>query len=192
MTRVIVNANPICAIMFSMKQTTLEPNLVPLLRLYVIINVVTLPLVWGFIRPLLGVNTDLPSFIIPGELVLVFLVFYLSFPWWQRRLGHAYLPLALTLLTLQAIIGNYLTLIWWIPLESQQVAAITFMLRTWVSLQFLVLFVAWQYDLFWVMVTGIGLSLLDAASNFLFLSTSDPLYAFFLTIVATRMTSITI
>ena len=177
---------------FSMRQTTPEPNLVSLLRLYVIITAVALPLVWGNLRPMLNVNTALPPFIIPGEAVLIFLVFYLSFPWWQRRLGRFYLPLALILMAIQSIVGNHLTLIWWVPLESQQVAAFTLMLRTWVNLQFLVLFVAWQYDLFWVMVTGIGFSLLDAAMNFSTLSASGPFYVFYLTLVASQMVSGTV
>ena len=60
------------------------------------------------------------------------------------------------------------------------------MLRAWVTIQFLVLFVAWQYNLFWMMVAAIGLSLLDAALYFPFLKDSPAFYPFYSALVIGR------
>src|SRR5919197_279889 len=99
-----------------MKQRTLEPSLVQLLRIYTIISAVLIPLLWRMLSSTLGVRTSsLLVFIHPGEPVLLFLVVYLSVPWWQRIMGRLFLPVALLLLAAQSVLGNYLTLQWFIP-----------------------------------------------------------------------------
>lgn len=177
--------------MIFMKRVTLEPGLLQVLRLYVVITTLLMPLLWRLYSPLLGNRVALGQFLRPNLPVLVFLVIYTTFPWWQQRMGRAFLPTALILFAAQAIFGNYLTLQWFIPSGMQELAMLAFMLRLWVTFQFLVLFVAWQYDLLWVMVGGIAVCLLDAALAFSFVNVGGMLYPFYVMIIVARLISVT-
>ena len=174
-----------------MKQTTLEPGLLQTLRVYVILMTILLPFVWRAFSRTLGVEGSLSQYLTPGQPVVVFLIIYLSFPWWQRRMGRAFLPVAFPLLGAQAIFGNYLTLQWLVPPPMRDTAALVLMLRAWSLIQFLVLFVAWQYELFWMMVAGIGLSMLDAALYYPYLHESPILYPFYSALVMGRFLAVT-
>jgi signal transduction histidine kinase len=176
---------------FVMKQTALEPGLLNTLRVYVIATTILLPFVWQRFSPALGVQGTLAQFITPGQVVLVFLVIYLLIPWWQRRMGRLFLPVALLLLTCQLVVGNYLTLEWLVPPPMRGYAALALLLHAWVTIQFLVLFIAWQYNVFWMMAVGIGLSLLDAARYFPFLSRDAVFYPFYSMLVIGRFFTVT-
>jgi signal transduction histidine kinase len=175
-----------------MRQTSLEPGLLQGLRLYVIASAFLVPFIWRTFSSMLGIEAPFGGFLTPGIPVLMFLVFYVNVPWWERAMGRFFLPVALVLLGLQAIFGNYLTMQWLVPSHARELAALTFMTRVWVNIQFIVLFVAWQYELFWVMLAGIGLSLLDAALNFPFVEVNGGLYPFYAAIVLARMISVTV
>jgi signal transduction histidine kinase len=176
---------------FLMKQSTPEPGLLQVLRVYVIVSVLLLPLIWRNISLSLGIEAPFGGFLTPGQPLLLFLMIYVIFPWWQRRMGRFFLPVAILLLAVQSIFGHYLTLLWLVPPPARAEVALLLMTRAWVMTQFLVLFVAWQYDLFWVMVSGIGVSLLDAALNFSFIQASGgSLYPFYGAIVVARLLSV--
>lgn len=177
--------------MYFMKQSALEPGLLQTLRVYVILVTILLPLVWRAFSPAFGVEAPLKQSITPGQPVLVFLLIYLLFPWWQRQMGRAFLPVAFILLAAQPIVGNYLTLQWLVPQSFHEFTSLALMVRTWVLVQFLVLFVAWQYNLFWTMCTGIGLTLLDAALYFPVVKTSATFYPFYSTLVVGRLFAVT-
>ena len=174
-----------------MKRVTLEPGLLQVLRLYVVLITLFLPLLWRIYSPLLSNQVALDRFIGPNLPMLVFLVIYITFPWWQQRMGRAFLPVALILFAAQAIFGNYLILQWVVLPAKQELATLVFMLRLWVMFQFLVLFVAWQYDLLWVMASGIVLCLLDAALAFSFVNVGGMFYPLYVMIVEARLISIT-
>jgi signal transduction histidine kinase len=177
--------------MFVMKQTTLEPGLLQTLRVYVIVVTILIPFIWHSYSPMLGVEGSFQRLITPGQPVLVFLVIYLFLPWWQQHMGRAFLPLAFILLAAQSVFGNYLTLQWLVPPPMREAAALMLMLRAWSLIQFLVLFVAWQYNLFWMMVAGIGLSTLDTALYYPFLHDSPTLYPFYSALVIGRFLAVT-
>jgi len=177
--------------MFVMKQTTLEPGLLQTLRVYVVVTMILLPFLWHSYSSSFGVEGSLRRLITPGQPVIVFLAVYLFFPWWQQRMGRAFLPVAFILLAAQAVFGNYLTLQWLVPPPMRESAALVLMLRAWSLIQFLVLFVAWQYNPFWMMVAGIGLSLLDAALYFPFLHESSAFYPFYSALVIGRFIAVT-
>ena len=176
---------------FVMKQTALEPGLLNTLRVYVIGTTILLPFVWQRFSPALGVQGTLAQFITPGQVVLVFLVIYLLVPWWQSRMGRLFLPVAFLLLASHVVVGNYLTLQWLVPSPMRGYAALALLLHAWVTIQFLVLFIAWQYNLFWMMVAGIGLSLLDAARYFPSLSKDAVFYPFYSMLVIGRFFAVT-
>src|SRR5689334_14420819 len=89
------------------------------------------------------------------------------------------------------VLGNYLTLQWQVPPAMRALGSLAFMLRAWVTIQFLVLFVAWQYNPLWMMVTGVGLSLLDAALYFPFLRENAEFYPFYSILVMGRFFVVT-
>jgi signal transduction histidine kinase len=176
-----------------MKQTTLEPGLLQVLRVFVVGTLLLLPLISGGISTLTGVKAPLGGFLTPGHPVLVLMVFYLMVPWWQKHMGRFFLPVAILLLAMQAVFGNYLALLWLVPPPARAEIALLFMVRIWASAQFLVLFVAWQYDLSWALVAGMGISLLDAALNFPWIRTgADSLYPFYAAIVIGRLLSVNV
>lgn len=175
----------------TMKQNALEPGLLYVLRVYAVLLAIFVPLFWRGFSPMFGVEGALGRFLTPSVPILLFLVVYLFMPWWRRRMGRLFLPIALVLLAAQGILANYLTVHWSVPPPSREPAALSFMLRAWVSIQFLVLFVAWQYGLAWVMVAGIGLSLLDAALYFPFLNVGGPFYGLYTSLVVRRLSAVT-
>jgi signal transduction histidine kinase len=176
-----------------MKQTPLEPGLLQVMRVFVVVSLLLLPLIWRAISKLTGIEAPLGGFLTPGEPVLLFMVLYLIVPWWQRHMGRFFLPVAILLLAMQAIFGNYLGLFWLVPPPARPEIALIFMVRIWASAQFLVLFVAWQYDLFWALVAGIGISLLDAALYFPFIRAgAGGLYPFYTAIVIGRLMSVNV
>jgi signal transduction histidine kinase len=181
----------IYAMIFVMKQSPLEPGLLQTLRVYVVVTTILLSFLWRSYSPMFGVEGSLQRLITPGQPVLVFLVIYLFFPWWQQHMGRAFLPVAFILLAAQSVFGNYLTLQWLVAPPMQEAAALILMMRAWSLIQFLVLFVAWQYNLFWMMVAGIGLSLLDTALYYPFLHDSPTLYPFYSALVIGRFLAVT-
>jgi signal transduction histidine kinase len=106
-------------------------------------------------------------------------------------MGHLFLPTALLLLAAQAVLGSYLNVLWFVPPQSRDIAVLVFMIREWINIQLIVLLVAWQYDLFWVLVSGVGLSLIHAALNFSFINASDgTLYPLYTAIVSSQIVSV--
>ena len=175
----------------TMKQH-LEPGLLLTLRVYSIVSLVVLLVLGNTLGPIL--NTRFLSgwvFIPPSTPILLFLIVYTNFPWWQKRMGRAFLPVALVLMAVQAIGGSYTILYWFVPASSRELTTLAFMLRLWVNFQFLVLFVGWQYHPRWVLISGIGLNLLDAALAFPALRYNSALYPFYISIVVGRMFSVT-
>src|SRR6476660_1231887 len=176
---------------FVMKQSTLEPGFLQTLRVYVLVIALLLPVTWHSFSPTFGVEGNLQQLLTPGMPILLFLLIYLWFPWWQRHMGGLFMPLAFLLLAAQSVLGNYLTLQWLVPPPLRDFTAVALMLRTWVTIQFLVLFVAWQYDLFWMIVSAIGLSMLDAALYFPFVKDSTTFYPFYSALVVARFFGVT-
>ena len=175
-----------------MKQYSLEPGLLLTLRVYSIVSLVVLQVVWNMLGPMINNRSfSAWSFLTPSTPILLFLIIYTTFPWWQRRMGQAFLPVALVLMAVQAIGGTYLTLYWLTPASSKELTALAFMLRLWVNFQILTLFVGWQYHPRWVLISGIGLSLLDAALAFPVIRHNAALYPFYVSIVVARMFSVT-
>ena len=176
---------------FAMKQSTLEPGLLQTLRVYVVLIAVLLPIIWRSFSQTLGVEGTLQQFVTPGMPLILLLLIYMWFPGLEQRMGRLFVPVGFLLLAAQAILGNYLTLQWLVPPPMRDFTAVALMMRTWVMIQFLVLFVAWQYNLFWMMVAAIGLSLLDAALYFPFVKESATFYPLYSARVVGRFMGVT-
>ena len=176
----------------TMKRPPLEPGLLLTLRVYSIVSLLVLLVLWNTLGPLLNIRSISGwSLVPPSTPILLFLIIYTTFSWWQDRMGQAFLPVALILIAVQAIGGSYTILYWFVPASSIELTTLVFMLRSWVNFQFLVLFVGWQYHPRWVLVSGIGLSLLDAALAFPLIRHNATLYPFYISIVVARLFSVT-
>ena len=90
-----------------MSAATIEPGLLRVFRWFVAIRLGFLVLVWLSIRDEANVDTEqVPE---PGIVISVALLLYLGSPQLQRRLGRAYLPIALVVASLGPIIEHGLT-----------------------------------------------------------------------------------
>src|ERR1041385_2243145 len=138
----------------------LEPGLLLTLRVYSIVSLPVLVVLWNTLGPILNTRatSSVWSFFPPSTPLILFLILYTVLPWWQERMGWAFLPVALVLMAVQSIGGSYITVYWFVPASARELTTLAFMLRLWVNFQFFVLFIGWQYHPRWVLISGIGLS----------------------------------
>jgi len=106
-------------------------------------------------------------------------------------MGRAFLPVAFVLYAALPLFGSYVALYRLVPPPFREMAALASLLRTWITIQLLVLFVAWQYGLVWVMFTGICLSLLDAALYFPHVAVNSAFYSLYSALVVMRLITVT-
>ncbi len=139
-----------------MSRQTLEPGLLPLFKLFMVLRLALVLLTMMFylswsrsvefwqLIAILAFLADIP-----------FLFLYLSWSWFQRRLGRFYLPLALLVATVSPIFEmNYV-----FPLYGLD-AALAFLLMFLLLLVPLIL-TAWQYPFRYVVLFSLGTSLLE-------------------------------
>lgn len=141
-----------------MSEPAIEPGLLSTFRLYifvrlgVILATAGIYLSWyGFLQPLLA--PYLALFL--GD--VAFMLVFISWPWLRRRLGRAYLPLALLVASAGPIVeGRYL----FAQYPHIQLA------RQWMVFPFLsvpLILTAWQYRFRQVIIFCLGTALLDIA-----------------------------
>ena len=136
-----------------MKARKLEPGILQVFRLYAVIRILLLVLAsisGDFFFPSLRPGADLNRLtenefafsvlVITAEMGI--LLVYLSFPWFQRKLRGAFLPLGLVIASV-AILTEPVTLAHFGQIWSADP-----------FLYLLVILIAWQYDFIWVLVFG--------------------------------------
>ncbi len=139
--------------------TTVEPGLLRLFRWYVVIRWVFLVLVLIGVR---GDNPpDPPQFPTPGLVLFGALLLLLVWPFAQRRLGRAFLPIAIALATIAPIVDSAATIAGRLDLGFSPNEALG---DYWLA--FFLLFVpfiltAWQYRYRWVLVFAVVSTVLD-------------------------------
>src|SRR5438093_4041580 len=141
----------------------LEPGVLPTFRLYVTVVATLQPFLLRLFGVALGINLPWDRYallILPVPLVMVG---YTWMPWWPRRLGPAFLPLGLLVFSASALVEKYVTLAWLVAPPWREMLTLLLMLRLWAIFQLVLLFVAWQYGLRWVIAGALTLCLLDAA-----------------------------
>lgn len=140
-----------------MNRYPLEPGLLPIFRLFIVLRLIlvlltaTLYFVWSKssfelwqLAAILAFLADIP-----------FLYIYLSWTWFQRKLGRFYLPIALLVATISPIVEmSYV-----FPLYGTD-AALAFLLMFLLLLVPLILTV-WQYPFRYVVLFSVGTSLLE-------------------------------
>jgi len=144
----------------AMKRDILEPGVLAIFRLFTALWLAQTVLVAGrrLVRPGLPTETD-PLLYVANIANTVLLLGYLLWPGLQRRLGRAYLPLALVLATIGPIILAHLST----PpghFPFPNMAAVT-IVELFPVLVVPLVIIAWQYDLRSVVLFSIGTALLD-------------------------------
>jgi signal transduction histidine kinase len=154
-----------------MKQTSLEPGLLSLFRLFAGLRLALLLLLyvaqevfqWQLIQPpfLLGVADA------------ILLLSYLSWPWLQSKLGRAFLPGALVMASVGTVIERYLQSVQrpeHLDIGEQVMAPggawLLFLFVLPLLMDFLfvpLVMIAWQYNFRWVVLFCLGTALLDLA-----------------------------
>lgn len=171
---------------------SLEPGLIRSIQLYVLLQLLILPLLRRLVGESLGfsVAIDLWLLLVLPVPLLLFLLAWV--PWLRETLGQAFLPTIVILTSAQAVGEKYLTLIWLTMPEHQELNALLLMLRMWLTLHIITLLVSWQYRLRWVIVTALGLSMLDGVFSLPFVQIGSPLYPVAIITFGIRTLSVTI
>jgi len=167
-----------------MKQTSLEPGLLSVFRIFTALRLGFLLLVTLLhivIQPNLievvnaGIPFDISHFQSPvyklspyallfGFGDVVFLVVYLWWPPLRRWLGRYFLPVGLAIATLGPILGQHLTALWFTAAEVFVLAGAWQLV---VVLFLPLVLIAWQYGFHWVLRFSGGTALLDVGLLFL-------------------------
>jgi signal transduction histidine kinase len=175
-----------------MKPTTLEPGLLRVLQIAILLQVVGVFLIQLPIRysmaleirfgPLLALNLFVP---------LVQLV-YVSVPWFQHHLGSVFLPLALVVGSVTAIVEKYLRVAWLVQPAQRELELLLTTVHLWLIFQIITSLVAWQYSVRWVLVSALLLSGLDAALSLLYIQPGSQLHVLLLVMLTARAFSYTL
>jgi len=145
----------------AMKRDALEPGVLAVLRLFAVLWLgravlfIARQLVWPAARFSTMQSQELAA------LNMALLLGYLLWPWLRRRLGRAYLPLALVI----ASVGPILTAYWSAPAPPAPIAdapaLAVAVLELFPVLAVSLVVIAWQYNLRSVVLFSLGTALLD-------------------------------
>jgi len=144
-----------------MKQTSLEPGLVQVFRWFVAGRLVLLSL--SLCAQLIQREPRILRYPLLGIAWSLFLLGYLSWPWLRKRLGKAYLPLALTVASVGPIVEYALTVGLRLAAGVTGADAIADVWQLILVLFVPLILIAWQYSFRSVIAFCIGTTALDWA-----------------------------
>jgi len=165
-----------------------EPGLIRAFQWLTVVVLILQPLQWslgGIVGIGLPVAPRLLSIVGP---LLLFIYGWL--PLFQLRLRRLFLPLGLTLVAANSLFVKYLALHWMPSPHALMLAMLLTTLRLWIAMQVLVVFVGWQYSLFWAIVAALLISAIDVGITLPFIAISDLSLPLFTSIITTRLISV--
>lgn len=174
------------------KQTNIEPGVLRILQLTATLGLLVLPIVRRWFTTSMGMAAPLDLFLaltLPG---MVILNAYIWLSWPRRWLGRAFLPVGLVLFLANAIIEKQLTLTRLAPPGQQDLIVLLTTLRVWLTFQIVVLIVAWQYPIRYVLITGAALTVIDWFLSAPMIPPESPLYPIFLLMIIMRSGTVTL
>ena len=175
-----------------MKRTTLEPGLLRLIQILSVFHVASILVIRRLLGARFGIEVPAGGTLLLSLAIPIFLVFFTWIPWWREKLGRVFLPIGLALISIEIITDKYLTLLWLVPPDQQDLELIMLMMRIWFTFHIITLLVAWQYPWVWTLVAAMILSIADLLLSFPFISSDSPLYQLFLYLFAIRTQTVTI
>src|SRR4051794_5948101 len=159
-----------------MKQVTPEAGILRVLQLTALGELLIYPTLRRYIGVSIGNEPSLSRWLVVVLTGPLLLLCFTGLPWFRQRLGSIFLPAALTLFSVYALVDKYVTLIWFTPPPLQELNAVLFMVRVWLLLQIVTGIIATHYHLAWVFLIGLVLSLVDGALSLAFISRDSDLY----------------
>ena len=175
-----------------MKQSTLEPGLLRLMQILSILHVAVILLVRRSVGVRLGIEVPSNGTLVIFLVIPVFLVFFTWIPWWSQKLGRSFVPIILALISIDILSDKYLSLLWLVPPDQQELELIMLMVRIWFTFHIVTLLVAWQYSWAWTLVATLILSIADLGLSLPFIRSDSPLFRLFLYLFAVRTQTVTI
>ena len=137
-----------------------------------------------------GISVPFGPWLALTLLVPLALLVYAWLPACQRRLGRAFLPLALLVGAAQAVAEKYLITAVLVPPAQQELETLLLLVRSWFAFVVITALVAWQYPLRWALLTALLLSLIDGAVSLPFTGPGTPLFAVLLAVFVARTYSL--
>ena len=175
-----------------MKQTTLEPGLLRLIQVLTVLHVAAILLVRRSVGVRFGIEAPVSAALLAFLALPFFLVLYMWIPWWRDKLGRAFLPIGLVLVSIDILADKFLTLLWLVPPDQQELELVMLMLRIWFSFHIITLLVAWQYSWVWTSLAAVSLSVADLVLTLPFIRNNSPLFELFLFVFAARTLTVTL
>ena len=175
-----------------MKQSTLEPGLLRLIQVLSVLHVAVIILLRRSLGVRLGIEVPAGATLLLSLAIPVFLVFFTWIPWWRQKLGWIFLPITLALVSIDILSDKYLTLLWLVPPDQQELELVMLMVRIWFTFHIITLLVALQYSWVWILITTMVLSITDLILSLPFIRNDSPLYRLFLFLFATRTQTVII
>ena len=175
-----------------MKQTTLEPGLLRLIQVLTLLHVAAILLVRRSVGVRFGIEVPASAALLAFLVLPIFLVLFMWIPWWREKLGRAFLPIGLVIVSIDILSDKYLTLRWLVPPDQQELELLMLMLRTWFTFHIITLLVAWQYSWIWTLLMALSLSFADLGLTLPFIKNDGPLFELFLFVFAARTVTVTL
>src|SRR5215472_11755292 len=166
-------------------RASIQPGLLPALRLYIVLSTIVPLLGWRWLDPVLGIRGPLFKVARPALFFFVLLMIYTTWPWCREKMGRAFLPVALIVKAVQPFIGTYLTLTEFIPRPLWDYFMLVSIVRLMLHSECIVMFTAVQYELPWAIVVAPVLCALTALTVLPFVSRTGPLHSLYIAIITT-------
>src|SRR5689334_13892104 len=93
----------------------LQAGLLPTFRIFLLVTTVTPVLAWRILESELDIHAPVLRVVMPEVALSIFLLFYTSIPWFRRKMGRAFFPVALILKATHPILGSYLAMVGFVP-----------------------------------------------------------------------------
>src|SRR5262245_22697738 len=175
-----------------MKQRTLESGLVQILKVVTLMQLLSVVVLSPTVGAAMGVLVLCFRWLwvaLPVPLLVLGLAWI---PWFDLRLGRLFLPIVLVINSLDTLADKYLTLSWMVVPAQQELDLLLLIVNVWMIMHVITLLVAWQYALFWVLFSAVGLNLADGMLSLPFIESESPLYPLFLFLFFARLSIVTV
>ena len=114
-----------------MKRPDLDPSVLRVVRIATIAQAFAVLVLRRSVAGHIGIDVPLVQWLAVTLTVPLLLVAYTWIPWWQRRLGRAFLPLFLVIAATNLVVDKYLTLAWIVAPEARELTGLLLIVRVW-------------------------------------------------------------
>jgi signal transduction histidine kinase len=160
-----------------MRDNTLEPGLPQVLKFLTAYQILGILLLRRPIGAAFGIDVPMGDWLLLTLCVPILLLGLTWIPWFHKKLGRAYLPLLLTITSINLVLDKFFTIAWLIEPAQQELNLILLLVAAWFGMQAITLLVAWQYSWRWVLLVSLALSIADGVLSLPFMAPGTMLYS---------------